>query len=260
MPLDGKVAMVSGAARGIGAAIAERLVAEGAHVVVLDREVAAGRATARRLGRADFREVDVSRADEVRAAVEATVAELGGVQILVNNAGIANNTTFLEVSEEEFERVVAVNLTSQFLLGQAVARHMVERGEGGAIVNISSVTAHGGVATQAAYASAKGGVESLTRVMAVALAHEGIRVNAVAPGSTATPMVADFFAQKPELRTMMLSRIPLRRLAEPDELASVVAFLASEDASYLTGQVLIVDGGRRALNYTVPVDDEAGER
>lgn len=253
MRFAGKVAIVTGGAQGIGAAVVARMVAEGGHVVIFDRNVEQGRATADLFENASFIEADLADSWRVAAAVESVLESFGHIDVLVNNAATANNTPFLDVTEAEFEQVIGVNLTPQFVLGQRIARHMVESGRAGAIVNMSSMTAQLGVSTQAAYASSKGAVESLTRVMAVALAEFGIRVNGVGPGSTATPMVSAFFDQKPDLRRTMLSRIPLRRLGTPDEIASVVAFLASDDASYMTGQILYPDGGRLALNYTVPV-------
>lgn len=255
MRFAGKIAVVTGGAQGIGASVVRRIASEGGHAIIIDRDIEQGRATAGRVDNATFIEADLADTAAVHAAVDSIVDTFDHIDVLVNNAAMANNTPFLDVTEHEFERVIAVNLVAQFVLGQRVARHMVETGRAGAIVNMSSTTAQLGVPTQAAYASSKGAVESLTRVMAVALAESGIRVNGVGPGSTATPMVSAFFEQKPDLRRTMLSRIPLRRLGTPDEIAAVVAFLASDDASYLTGQILYPDGGRLALNYTVPVDE-----
>lgn len=255
MRFQDRVVVITGAAQGIGAAIARRLAAEGACVQIVDRDPVLGARTAAAISGATFIEADVANASEVAAAVDAIVQRCSHVDVLVNNAATANNTPFLELTVEEFDRVIAVNLRSQFVLGQMVARAMIASGTAGSIVNLSSMTARLGVATQAAYAASKGAVESLTRVMAVALADSNIRVNAVAPGTTVTPMVASFLAEKPHLRSQMLSRTPLGRLGDPEEIAAAVAFLASDDASYFTGQVLYPDGGRLALNYTVPAPE-----
>lgn len=246
-----KVAVVTGAAQGIGAACARRLHADGAAVALWDVDATRGAALAAELGpRALFQRCDVSAKAEVEAALAATEAALGPVDALVNNAGIFRAADFLEISEADWDAVIAVNLKGAFLVGQAVARSMAAHG-GGAIVNMSSVNGVMAIPSIASYNASKGGIDQLTRVMALALADRGIRVNAVAPGTIATELAKNAVLGSAEARARIMSRTPLRRLGEPAEIASVVAFLLSDDASYLTGEIVYADGGRRALNYTV---------
>jgi glucose 1-dehydrogenase len=252
MKLAGKVAIVTGASQGIGLACVQRLVQEGARVMMADvREE--GAATAAALGDAvRFVRADVGLKTEVDAMLAATLAAFGQVDILVNNAGVTHAAGFLELAEEDFDRVLLVNLKSMFLCSQAVAREMVKRGSG-CIVNMSSVNAELTIPNQVPYVISKGGVNQLTRVASIALAEYGIRVNAVGPGTILTELAKQAVLSSPEARRTILSRTPLRRCGEPEEIASIVAFLASDDASYMTGQTLYADGGRMALNYTVPV-------
>jgi NAD(P)-dependent dehydrogenase (short-subunit alcohol dehydrogenase family) len=169
----------------------------------------------------------------------------------VNNAGIFKAADFLDITEADWDAVIGVNLKGSFLVGQAVARHMATHG-GGAIVNMSSVNGVMAIPSIASYNASKGGVDQLTRVMALALADHGIRVNAVAPGTIATELAAKAVLGSEEAKARILGRTPMRRLGEPSEVADVVAFLLSEASSYMTGEIVYVDGGRRALNYTVP--------
>ena len=250
--LTARRAIVTGAARGIGLAIAQRLASEGAQVTIVDVIEDAGRAAAAGIANARFIAADVSRGDEVRRVVE-TVARDGAIDILVNNAGVLHTAEFLDLAEDDFDRVLRVNVKSMFLLGQAVARHMVERGVKGAIVNMASVNAVLAIANQVPYTVSKGAVGQLTKVMALALAPHGIRVNAIGPGTIATEMTKGL-QQDEAARRRVMSRTPLRRVGEPREVAAIAAFLASDDASYMTGQTLYPDGGRLALNYTVDVD------
>jgi len=254
MKLAGKVAIVTGASQGIGLACAQRLVQEGARVMLADvREE--GAAAASSLGdAARFVRADVGVKAEVDAMLAATLEAFGQVDILVNNAGITHAAGFLELAEEDFDRVLRVNLKSMFLCSQAVAREMVKRGSG-CIVNMSSVNAELTIPNQVPYVVSKGGVNQLTRVASIALAEYGIRVNAVGPGTILTELARQAVLSSPEARRTILSRTPLRRCGEPEEIAAIVAFLASDDASYITGQTLYADGGRMALNYTVPVDE-----
>jgi NAD(P)-dependent dehydrogenase (short-subunit alcohol dehydrogenase family) len=194
---------------------------------------------------------DVSRRAEVEAALAATLEAFGRVDILINNAGIFRAADFLDVSEEDWDAVIGVNLKGAFLVGQAVAREMV-RGGGGAIVNMSSVNAVTAIPNIASYNASKGGINQLTRAMALALADKGIRVNAVAPGTIATELARRAVLGSAEAAARILGRTPLRRLGDPDEVAAVCAFLASSAASYMTGEIVAVDGGRLALNYTMP--------
>ena len=249
-----KVAVVTGASQGIGAACVRKLAADGAAVALWDVDAPRGAALADELtgsgARVLFCRCDVARKAEVEAALAATEAALGPVDALVNNAGIFRAADFLEITEADWDAVLAVNLKGAFLVGQAVARAMAAHG-GGAIVNMSSVNGVMAIPSIASYNASKGGIDQLTRVMALALADRGIRVNAVAPGTIATELAQNAVLGSDEARARIMSRTPLRRLGEPAEIAAVVAFLLSEAASYLTGEIVYADGGRRALNYTV---------
>jgi NAD(P)-dependent dehydrogenase (short-subunit alcohol dehydrogenase family) len=255
--LKDRIAIVTGAARGIGLAIAERFAAEGASVVISDIMDEAGEAAAKAIG-AEYIHCDVSKSAEVNALVAATVERFGAVDILVNNAGIAVGGDFLEVSEADFDRVLGVNLKGSFLMLQACARHMVMQAEAGrkpgAIVNMSSVNDTLAIPAIVSYCVSKGGVSQLTRATSIALAPHGIRVNAIGPGSISTDMMKGVLADKAALNRA-LSRTPLGRVGEPSEVAAIAAFLASDDASYITGETIYVDGGRMPLNYTVPVKE-----
>lgn len=262
MALDGKCAIVTGAASGIGYAIAERFLREGAKVMFADIDVQKGEraeADLKKLGDARFVKADVSRRLDAHNLVAAALDVFGDIDILVNNAGIVHGADFLDLKEEDFDRVIGVNLKGSFLVGQAVARYMVEKvekgGPAGVIVNMSSVNAVFAIPNQVPYSISKGGVSQLTKVMALSLAPHGIRVNAIGPGSIMTEMLASVNSD-PAARNKILSRTPLGRIGEPSEIASVAAFLASDDASYITGQTIYADGGRLPLNYTVPVKDE----
>lgn len=257
MKLTDRIAIVTGAARGIGRACAERLLLEGARVVVTDIDDAAGVATAKALGSAAaYVHCDVGDKAQVDKMVGNVVDKHGAIDILINNAGITASGTILEISEADFDRVIRVNLKGAFLVGQAVARQMVKQVEAGrkagAIVNMSSVNAVVTIATQVPYSASKGGINQLTRVMSLGLAEYGIRVNAIGPGSIMTEMLTTVNAD-PEARHRLLSRTPLGRIGEAAEVAAIAAFLASDDASYITGQTIYADGGRLPLNYTVPV-------
>ncbi|MVA96376.1 glucose 1-dehydrogenase [Nitratireductor sp. CAU 1489] len=259
MPLDGKIAIVTGAAGGIGYAIAERFLREKAKVVIADIDPEKGEKAEKDLsplGGVRFVKSDVGKRLDVHNLVAAAIDGFGDIDILINNAGIAHGADFLDLSEEDFDRVLDVNLKGSFLVGQAVARHMVDKvksgGAPGAIVNMSSINAVFAIANQVPYSVSKGGVNQLTKVMALSLAPYGIRVNAIGPGSIMTDMLSSVNAD-PAARNRILSRTPLGRIGEPSEIASVAAFLVSDDASYITGQTLYADGGRLPLNYTVPV-------
>jgi len=251
--LTDRVAIVTGAARGIGLAIAQRFADEGATVVMADLAAATLSEAAAAVPGATTVVADVSRKADVARVVEAAAARTGRIDILVNNAGITHACDFLDLAEADFDRVLGVNLKSMFLCGQAVARHMVARGVRGAVVNLSSVNAVLAIANQVPYTVSKGGVNQLTKVMALALAPHGIRVNGIGPGTIATEMARAAVLGSEEGRRRILSRTPLGRLGEPEEVAAIAAFLVSDDASYLTGQTIYPDGGRLGLNYTVPV-------
>jgi len=251
---DDRVAVVTGAAQGIGAACVERLASSGAAVALWDVDTPRGEALARRLGEAGHRTAffrcDVAHKADVDAALAATLAAFGRVDALVNNAGIFRAADFLEITEADWDAVIGVNLKGAFLVGQAVARAMVATG-GGAIVNMSSVNGVLAIPSIASYNVSKGGIDQLTRVMALALADRAIRVNAVAPGTIATELARNAVLGSDEAKQRIMSRTPMRRLGEPAEIADVVAFLLSDAASYLTGEIVYADGGRRTLNYTV---------
>lgn len=263
MRFSDQVAIVTGGAKGIGLAAAERLASEGAAVVIVDRDAEAGADAVRGIvdhgASALFIEADVSSRDHIDRAVDEVLAAYGKVDVLVNNAGVTNHSHFLEVTEAEFDEIFAINFKSQFGFAQTVARHMISAGTHGSIVNLTSITAALGVPTQAAYGSSKGAINSLTRVMATALAEHGIRVNAVGPGTILTPMAREALAHDTDYRDRLLSRIPMQRFGDPAEIAGVIAFLASADSSYMTGQVLYPDGGRSAMNLTVPIREESLE-
>jgi NAD(P)-dependent dehydrogenase (short-subunit alcohol dehydrogenase family) len=252
--LEGRVAIVTGAAQGIGAACAERLAGDGAAVALWDVDDARGAELAQRLAasgaRAHYMHCNVARKAEVDAALAETIAAFGRVDALVNNAGIFKAADFLEISEADWDAVIDVNLKGAFLVGQAVARVMAKDG-GGAIVNMSSVNGVLAIPSIASYNVSKGGVNQLTRVMALALADNGIRVNAVAPGTIATELAKNAVLGSEEAKQRIMSRTPMKRLGEPAEIADVCAFLVSSAASYMTGEIVYVDGGRLTLNYTV---------
>ena len=250
--LLGRVAIVTGAARGIGLAIGQRLAAEGARVTLVDLNESAGREAAAAISQsATFVAADVADSRQVRELVDATLAREGRIDILVNNAGILHAAEFLDVDEADFDRVLRVNVKSAFLCGQAVAKSMVAGKVRGAIVNMASVNAVLAIANQVPYTVSKGAVNQLTKVMAIALAPHGIRVNAIGPGTIATEMTKGVQTDAAARRRVM-SRTPLGRIGEPAEIAAIAAFLASDDASYITGQTIYPDGGRLALNYTMP--------
>jgi NAD(P)-dependent dehydrogenase (short-subunit alcohol dehydrogenase family) len=255
--LHQRIAVVTGAARGIGLACARRLAAEGATLVVTDIDDVAGETAAKSIG-ATYLHCDVSEAGQVTGTVTAIVAAHGAVDILINNAGISVAGDILEAAEADFDRVIAVNLKGSFLMLQACARRMVAQArqgrKPGAIVNMSSVNDTLAIPSIVSYCAAKGGVAQLTRAASISLAPFGIRVNAVGPGSIRTGMLMSVVSDSQAIHRV-LSRTPMGRVGEPEEVAATAAFLASDDASYITGQIIHVDGGRMPLNYTVPVPE-----
>ena len=261
--LAGKTAIVTGAAKGIGAACARAFAEHGANVMlgdVLDEDCAE---TARRVaadtGAATLAmPADVSDPEDCAALLAACADRFGGCDILLNNAGIIVSGSILDATVEDFDRVLAVNLRGPFLLSRLVARHMVEHATRGSIINMSSTNAVVTIPEQLPYAASKGGVAQMTKAMAMALAPHDIRVNAIGPGTILTDMLKVVIADD-EARRTILSRTPLGRIGDPAEVASVAVFLASDYASYITGDTIYPDGGRLSLNYTVPLrEDGAG--
>ena len=248
---SGRVVIVTGGSQGIGEACARRFAGEGAKVVIADVADVPGQALAAELG-ALFVHCDVGDKAQVDAVVAATLKAHGRIDVLVNNAGIFRAAEFLDITEADFDVVIRVNVKGSFLMGQAVAREMAKAGSG-SIIYMSSVNAVLTIPTIASYNVSKGGINQLTRVMALSLADKGVRVNAVAPGTIATELATKAVLTSDEARAKIMSRTPMKRLGAPSEIADVVAWLASDAASYVTGEIVVVDGGRMTLNYTVPV-------
>jgi NAD(P)-dependent dehydrogenase (short-subunit alcohol dehydrogenase family) len=245
-----RIALVTGGAQGIGYACAEALAEDGVRIVLADVKSDAVRAAAERLGaKVTGLPVDMAQPDQVEALFDRIEADIGPVSILVNNAGIAIQADFLDTSLADFRKVIDVNLVSVFQATQRAAKTMVARGIRGAIINMSSINAVLAIPRIPAYCASKGGVMQLTKSAALALAPHGIRVNAVGPGSIDTEMLAGVNSS-PQARETALSRTPLRRFGTPREIGDTVAFLASDKASYITGETIYVDGGRLGLNYT----------
>lgn len=256
MLLSSKVALITGAAQGIGQAIAERYAADGARVVLVDLNEAAGsdvaRAIVKRGGNAKFIQADVAEKLDVHNMMAAALEAYSYVDIMVCNAGIVDDASFLDLKEEDFDRILRTNLKGTFLCAQAAARQMVKQiansRKPGAIINMSSINAFFGLPDHVAYTASKGGIMQLTRAMAVALAPHGIRVNAIGPGSIETPLLKEILKDE-SVRQMVLSRTPLGRVGQPREIAAIAAWLASDEASYITGETIYADGGRLPLNY-----------
>jgi len=244
------IALVSGAAQGIGYACAEALSEEGARVVLADINEAGVLKAAEKLGNGALGiACDMADPDQIHALFARVEGEVGVVRTLVNCAGIALPGDFLEVSVEQFKQVIDLNLTGTFVALQRAARAMVDNGVEGSIINMSSVNAVISIPEIAAYCASKGGVKQLTKAASLALAPHNIRVNAVGPGSIDTAMMAGV-NNSPEAMARVMQRTPLKRIGTPREIADAVAFLASDKASYITGETLYVDGGRLGLNYT----------
>ena len=260
MKLANRVAVITGAAQGIGAACARVFAEQGAKVVIGDLNEVGATALAKEIaaagGYAVARRADVGLRADCEALVEVAVTQFGRLDVLVNNAGIVHAADFLDLAEEDFDRVLRINLKGAFLCAQAAARRMVAQearpdGSRGVIINLSSVNAVLAIANQVPYTVSKGAVNQLTKVMAIGLAGKGIRVVGIGPGSIATEMLKTAVLTSEAARTRILSRTPMGRLGEPAEIARIAVFLASDDASYLTGTTLYPDGGRLALNYVV---------
>jgi NAD(P)-dependent dehydrogenase (short-subunit alcohol dehydrogenase family) len=248
MRLPSQVGLVTGAASGIARAVAIRFAQEGAAVMVADADERGATDTADQIrasgGRALFARLDVSQPDQVSYVVQRTIAELGDLHILFNGAGILAYGTALETTENSWNRIMAVNLTGTFLCAKASLMHMLEKRRG-VIINVASTTgSHDACAHAAAYVTSKGGVTLLTRSMAIDYARHGIRVNAICPGPTDTPMLRN--AMTVQEVEAFAKTVPMNRLGRPEEIAGAAVFLASEDASFVTGALLHVDGGQTA--------------
>jgi NAD(P)-dependent dehydrogenase (short-subunit alcohol dehydrogenase family) len=251
--LAGKVAVVTGAGGGIGLATARRFVAEGASVVCADIDEAAGKAAADEVG-GEFIRVDVTSEDDVRSMVALAVDKFGGLDIAFNNAGISppEDDSLLTTDLDVWRRVQDVNLTSVFLCSKHAIAYMSEHG-GGSVINTASFVAVLGSATsQVSYTASKGGVLAMTRELGVQFARQGVRVNALCPGPINTPLLKELFAKDPERAARRLVHVPMGRFGEPEEIAGAVAFLASDDASFITASTFLVDGGITAA-YVTPL-------
>ncbi len=252
MKLNNQVSIITGATKGIGEACAYEFAKEGAQVVVVGRTVSLGEEVANQIeadgGQALYVECDVSQRDQIEDLVDATVERFGGIDAVVNNAGVNHRADFFDITDEEWDWVMSVDLKGTFMLSQSAARVMVEQERGGSIINMSSVMAELALADQVPYCAAKGGVNQLTRAMALALAEYDIRVNAIGPGPVLTELMK-VVVHNEEKHQELLSRVPLGRIAEPVEIARVAVFLASDDASFFTGQTIYPDGGRMIQGF-----------
>jgi glucose 1-dehydrogenase len=245
--LQGKTAVITGGANGIGAAIATRFVEEGATVIIADIAAGPGEALAARLG-GRFIRTDVGAKTDVDALFDAAETAWGRLDILVNNAGVTHAAELDDLTEDDFDRVLAINVKGATFATQRAARLM---SRGGSIINLSSVNAVLAIPTQIPYAISKGAIRQLTNVTAIALAPQGVRVNAIGPGTIMTDMGRAILADAAQT-AKILSRTPLGRIGEPEEIAEIAVFLASDASSYVTGQTIYADGGRLGLNYTMP--------
>jgi NAD(P)-dependent dehydrogenase (short-subunit alcohol dehydrogenase family) len=254
MRFDGKVAVVTGAGDGIGMAIARTLASEGAKIVVADINPESGERAAEGIvsagGSAISLPTDVADEAQVQHMVDAAVATLGRIDILVNNAGVVGHLKVVDMDREVWDRQIAVQLTGPFLASKHVARHMIQRGGGGRIVNISSVSAVMGRVKAAAHCASKGGLTMLTKVLAMELGEFQITVNAVAPGLIDVPSQRDEKNISSSYKKRYLEELPLGRMGQPDDIARSVLFLCSDDAAWITGQLYLVDGGLMSGHYS----------
>ena len=248
--LSGKVSLITGAGRGIGRSIALGLADAGSDLVLCSRsrdELEAVAAEARGKGaKALVVPCDVSDPGQITAAVDTAIRELGHIDVLINNAGLAIKRRAEDLPLEDWETIINVNLTGVFLMAQAVGRHMLDRGSG-SIVNISSIAGKTGLAGSSAYCASKGGVDMLTKTLAVEWAGRGVRVNALAPAYTETPLVKSITDVRADFADRMVARTPMRRMADPEEMVGTAVYLASRASSYVTGEIVMVDGGWTAF-------------
>ncbi|MBX2885557.1 MAG: SDR family oxidoreductase [Granulosicoccus sp.] len=247
---DKPLALVTGGARGIGLASARALAENGYRLILCDIDADNVKSAAAGLGDgAVGMACDVADPEQINALFDTIESDYGPVSALVNNAGVAEPADFLETTLEQFQKVIAVNLTGTFATLQRAAKSMIEHKIEGAIVNMSSINAVVAIPTIAAYCASKGGVMQLTKAASLALAPHNVRVNAIGPGSINTDMMAGVNSN-PEAMRAVMARTPLKRVGEPSEIGDVVAFLCSDKASYITGETIYVDGGRLGMNYT----------
>ncbi len=254
--LDGKVAVITGGASGIGRASARRFAADGAKVVVVDLDEAGAATVAAEIGGRHIR-ADVTDAAQVADMYDQAIAAFGGLDVCFNNAGISppDDDSILTTGMDAWRRVQEVNLTSVYLCCQAGIARLLEHG-GGSVINTASFVAVLGAATsQISYTASKGGVLAMSRELGVQFARRGVRVNALCPGPINTPMLQELFAKDPERATRRLVHVPMGRFGEPEEIAAAAAFLASDDASFITASTFLVDGGIHAA-YVTPLDGE----
>jgi NAD(P)-dependent dehydrogenase (short-subunit alcohol dehydrogenase family) len=262
--LKDKIAIITGASRGIGYACAERFIREGARVMLSDVDDEQGERSTKTLrdqgGDAVYRHCDVRSKAEIQALFDFTLEKYGRVDSVIANAAIVHQADILELEEEDFDRVISINLKGVFLTGQVAAQRMIKQepdadGSRGTIINMSSVNGILAIPAIASYVIAKGGVNQWTKCLGIRLANEGIRVNGIGPGSINTEMFKTV-ADNPEKYREIMSRTPMQRPGEPDEVAKIAVFLASDYSSYVTGETVIIDGGRQGLNYVVPVEQD----
>ena len=251
--LNGKVAVITGGASGIGLATARRFAAEGATVVIGDRDETAGLAAAELVG-GHFIKVNVTNEEQVNALFDTTASTYGSVDIAFNNAGISppEDDSILTTELPAWDKVQDVNLKSVYLCCRAALRHMVKQGKGSIINTASFVAVMGSATSQISYTASKGGVLAMSRELGVQFARDGVRVNALCPGPTSTPLLQELFAKDPERAARRLVHVPMGRFAEAEELAAAVAFLASDDSSFITASTFLVDGGISSA-YTTPL-------
>ena len=261
--IEGKVAVITGASGGIGYACAERFIKEGAKVVLSDVSDEQGEKAAQTLrdagGDAIYVHCDVSNKAEVEALFDAAQEQYGRIDTAIANAGIVHACDILELEEADFDRVIAINLKGVFLTGQIAAQRMITQevdaeGSKGTIINMSSLNGLLAIPAIAPYVVAKGGVNQWTKCLGIRMASENIRVNGIGPGSIATDMFLKV-ADDPQKMREVMSRTPMQRAGEPDEVAKLAVFLASDYSSYITGETIYIDGGRQGLNYVVPVKE-----